>query len=62
MEEVVEKLVRYLSQHYRMKRDEAYSMIYHEWEYIEERVLKAKKRKKLYEELAKELIQLYMVA
>lgn len=62
MEEVVEKLVHYLSRHYHMTSDDAYSIIYHEWESIEERVLKAKKRKKLHAEIAKELIQLYMVA
>jgi len=45
-----------------MTSDDAYSIIYHEWESIEERVLKAKKRKKLHAEIAKELIQLYMVA
>lgn len=62
METIVEKLVACLCTKYRMFGEEAYSIIYNEWEFIEQMLESGVKEKKICEKIAKELIELYMVA
>jgi len=62
MEEIVLKLVECLCSKYEISTEEAYSVIYSEWEYIEEMVLSGTNDKKLCKKIAKRLFDLYMVA
>lgn len=62
MEEMVLELVECLSKKYGISTEEAYSMIYSEWEYVEEMVLSGTNEKKLCKKIAKRLLDLYMVA
>ncbi|SFO88691.1 hypothetical protein [Hydrogenimonas thermophila] len=62
MEEIVLKLVECLCSKYGISTEEAYSMIYSEWEYVEEMVISGANEKKLCKKIAKRLLDLYMVA
>ena len=62
MEEIVLKLVECLYSKYGISTEEAYSMIYSVWEYVEEMVLSGENEKKLCKKIVKRLLNLYMVA
>ena len=62
MEDIVLKLVECLYCKYGISAEETYSMIYSEWEYIEEMVISGENDKKLCKKIAKRLLDLYMVA
>ncbi len=62
MQETIEKLVDCLCEKHGLFREEAYSIVYGEWEYIEEMVETGTSDRKLCKKIAKELLEMYMVA
>ncbi len=62
MDEMVLEVVEYLCHKYGMCAEEAYSIVYNEWEYVEEMTVGLSHEKKIPQKIAKSLIELYMVA
>jgi len=58
----VEKLVECLCIRHGMFREEAYSIVYQEWDYLESLVESSDNEKKLCNQVATELLEIYMVA
>ncbi len=62
MEEAIEDLVNHLCKKYGMFMEEAYSIIYGEWEYVEVAAEDGFDRKAVLERVGDELMKIYMVA
>ncbi|WP_457598838.1 hypothetical protein [Hydrogenimonas sp.] len=62
MDETIEELVWYLCERYGVFAEEAYALVYSEWEYVERQIEASGARKRVYDRIAKHLIHIYMVA
>ncbi len=62
MEEIIEKVVESMCARYSLFKEEAYSIVYSEWEYIESAYEECENEKKFCERVAKDILEMYMVA
>lgn len=62
MEKIVSKIAGYLKKHYSLPEQEALTMIYGEWELVEEILNLNENEKDAIKEIAQILTEIYMVA